>query len=48
MMKLLAFSDVVKRERYEGLIDRIQPDVVALGGGLTSDGFAAFWQKTYR
>jgi Icc-related predicted phosphoesterase len=44
-MKLLAFSDVVKWEGYEELVDRIRPDVVALAGDLTSDGFAAFWSK---
>jgi len=42
-MKLLAFSDVVKWEGYEELADRIQPDIIALAGDLTSDGFAAFW-----
>jgi Icc-related predicted phosphoesterase len=44
-MKLLAFSDVVKWEGYEELVDRIRPNVVALAGDLTSDGFAAFWSK---
>jgi Icc-related predicted phosphoesterase len=41
-MKLLAFSDVVKWEGYEELADRIQPDIIALAGDLTSDGFTAF------
>ncbi len=44
-MKLLAFSDVVKWEGYEELVERIQPDLVDLAGDLTSDGFAAFWSK---
>lgn len=44
-MKILAFSDVVKWEGYEGLVDEIQPDVICLAGDLTSDGFATFWSE---
>jgi predicted phosphodiesterase len=42
-MKILAFSDVVKWERCEDLVDKLKPDVIALAGDLTSDGFANFW-----
>lgn len=42
-MRILAFSDVCRWEEYERLVDHCKPDVVALAGDLTSDGFAAFW-----
>lgn len=42
-MKILAFSDVTKWEGYEELVDTVEPDLVALAGDLTSDGFACFW-----
>ena len=45
VMKIFAFSDVTKWKGYEELVDRIQPDVVALAGDLTSDGFASFWNE---
>jgi len=44
-MKILAFSDVGKWEGYEELVDRIKPDVIALAGDLTSEGFASFWSE---
>ena len=44
-MRILAFSDVQRWVGYEELVHRIRPDVVALVGDLTSDGFAAFWRK---
>ncbi len=47
-MKILAFSDIIKWERYEELLDRIQPDVIALAGDLTSDGFASFWSEAIK
>jgi Icc-related predicted phosphoesterase len=43
-MKVLAFSDVIKWECYEEIVDKIQPDIIALAGDLTSDGFANFWR----
>ncbi len=42
-LKILAFSDVVKWKGYEELLDTVKPDLVALAGDLTSDGFACFW-----
>ncbi len=44
-MKILAFSDVVKWEGYERLVDKIKPDAICLAGDLTSDGFASFWSE---
>jgi len=44
-MKILAFSDVTKWKGYKKLVDKVQPDVVALAGDLTSDGFASFWNE---
>ncbi len=44
-MKILVFSDVVEWDKQKDLLDEIKPDVVALAGDLTSDGFASFWKK---
>lgn len=44
-MKILVFSDIRKWEGYEELVNKIQPDIIALAGDLTSDGFASFWGK---
>jgi len=44
-MRILAFSDVRDWEGYEKLVDKVKPDVVALAGDVTSDGFAGFWMK---
>jgi hypothetical protein len=41
-MKILAFSDIIKWDGYEKLVDKIQPDIIVLAGDLTSDGFAYF------
>lgn len=47
-MKILVFSDIIKWEGYEELVDRIKPDVITLAGDLTSDGFASFWGEKER
>jgi Icc-related predicted phosphoesterase len=44
-MRILAFSDVIKREGYEELLGKFQPDIITLPGDLTSDGFASFWNE---
>lgn len=44
-MRILAFSDVVRWDRYRGLVDKWKPNVIALAGDLTSDGGAVFWQS---
>ena len=44
-MKILTFSDVVKWEGYKELVDKVKPQVIALAGDLTSDGFASFWDE---
>lgn len=44
-MRILAFSDVPKWVGYDELVYKVRPDVVALAGDLTSDGFAAFWDE---
>ncbi len=45
-MRVLAFSDVRNWDGYNRLVDRYEPDIVALGGDLTSDGAAHFWQDS--
>ncbi len=48
-MRILAFSDVVKWwKEYKMLVDRLQPDIVALAGDLVSDGYAQFHCKRTR
>jgi hypothetical protein len=44
-MKILAFSDVAKWKGYEELVDRIQPDIVALAGDLTAASFESEMQN---
>ena len=44
-MRILAFSDIKEWEGYKELIEKFNPEIVALPGDLTSDGFASFWSK---
>jgi len=44
-MKLLALSDIIKWEGYEKLVNEIKPDIVALIGDLTDDGFRPFYSE---
>jgi predicted phosphodiesterase len=46
-MKILAFSDVIKWEGYEEIVDEIKPSIICLAGDLTSDGFAEFWRSPF-
>jgi hypothetical protein len=49
-VRILAFSDVVKwrYDFFKGLVDQLNPNLIALAGDLAFDGFAPFyWRDSF-